>query len=143
MHVKSILLVEDDPDHVALALRALKKSNIPAEVAVATSGPEALERLVNAVSDGTDGLPEVILLDLKLPNMNGFEVLRRLRADERTAHVPVVILTSSDEERDKDECYNLGANSYILKPVDYDRFLETIREAGNYWLRLNRVAYGG
>lgn len=138
-----ILLVEDDTDHEALALRALRKSNVQADIVVARSGPEALERIFGPAVPGRNAWPRVVFLDLKLPIMNGFDVLRRLRHDERTAMLPVVILTSSDERRDMEESYNLGANSYIQKPVDYDRFVDVIRETGNYWLTLNHAAIGG
>lgn len=138
-----ILLVEDDTDHEALALRALRKSNVQADIVVARSGPEALERIFGPAVPGRNAWPSVVFLDLKLPIMSGFDVLRRLRHDERTAMLPVVILTSSDERRDMEESYNLGANSYIQKPVDYDRFVDVIRETGNYWLTLNHAAIGG
>jgi len=137
-----ILLVEDDTDHEALALRALRKSNVQADVVVARSGPEALDCIYGPGTPGRNAWPSVIFLDLKLPNMSGFDLLRRLRGDGRTAMLPIVILTSSDERRDMEESYNLGANSYIQKPVDYDRFVDVIRETGNYWLTLNHAAVG-
>jgi len=135
-----ILLVEDNPDDEALTLRALKKNNILNEVVVARDGAEALEYLfATGVYAGRDTsvMPQVILLDLKLPKVDGLEVLRRLRADERTKLLPVVILTLSKEEQDLVSGYNLGANSYIRKPVDFRQFSEAIRLLGLYWLVLN------
>lgn len=142
MRAKWILLVEDDRDHEALALRALHKTNVPAEVAVARSGAEALDCLFAPAGDGREAAPRVVLLDLKLPGMDGLEVLRRLRADSRTSPLPVVVLTSSDEQSDVDASYDLGANSYVVKPVDYDRFVEVIRQIGAYWLTLNQITGG-
>ncbi len=140
MNNKIILLVEDNPDDEALTLRALKKNNILNEVVVVRDGAEALDYLL-----GTGGhtgrdlniMPEVILLDLKLPKIDGLEVLRRLRADKRTQLLPVVILTSSTEDRDVIDSYKLGANSYIRKPVDFNQFREGVRELGLYWLVMN------
>jgi len=126
-----ILLVEDNPDDEALTRRALAKNNIQNEVRVARDGAEALE-LLQAVT------PELVLLDLKLPKVDGLEVLRRIRADERTRLLPVVILTSSKEERDLVAGYGLGANSYIRKPVDFAQFVEAVRQLGLYWLVLNQ-----
>lgn len=137
-----ILLVEDDFDHEALALRALSKTNIDADVEVARSGPEALECLFGSPPSVREPVPRLILLDLKLPRMSGFDVLRRLRSEDRTRLVPVVVMTSSDDEGDMINSYSLGANSYMQKPVDYERFVETIREVGRYWLWLNRVPSG-
>ncbi len=134
------MLVEDNPDDVALTLRALKKSNVSSEVVVARDGQEALDYLFSAgnpTSPDPHPMPRVVLLDLKLPRMSGLEVLRRLRADERTRLLPVVILTSSNEERDVMEGYSLGANSYVRKPVDFAQFTEAIRLLGMYWLVLN------
>jgi CheY-like chemotaxis protein len=137
---KSILLVEDNADDEALTLRALKKNNITNEVVVARDGVESLDYLFGtgrfAGRDVADQ-PEVILLDLKLPKVDGLEVLRRLRADERTRLLPVVILTSSNEERDLVAGYSLGANSYVRKPVDFTQFIEAVRQLGLYWLLLN------
>lgn len=130
-----ILLVEDNPDDVALALRALRKNGIEQDVEVAVDGPDALERLFNRVNDGE--LPYVVLLDLKLPGVDGLEVLRRIRGDERTRLLPVVILTSSTEEQDLMEGYGRGANSYIRKPVDFPSFIDAIGQFGRYWLGLN------
>lgn len=130
---KCILLVEDNPDHAALTLRALKKSNIANPVELVDDGQKALDRLL----DTGQILPMLILLDLKLPKVDGLEVLKCLRATERTRRVPVVILTSSDEERDRAAGYDLGCNSYIRKPVDFDEFAKAVRELGLYWLVLN------
>jgi CheY-like chemotaxis protein len=137
---KIILLVEDNIDDEMLTLRAFKKSNILNEVKVARDGVKALDYLfARGAYAGRDPneMPEVILLDLKLPKMGGLEVLRHLRADERTKLLPVVILTSSDEDADVIESYNLGANSYIRKPVDFVQFTEAVRQLGLYWLVLN------
>lgn len=148
MNKKTILLVEDNPDDIALTLRALKKNHISNEVAVAHDGIEALDYLFgtgqHAGRDVTR-VPALILLDLKLPKVDGLDVLRRLRADARTKLLPVVILTSSREEQDLASGYALGANSYIRKPVDFDKFTEAIRQLGLYWLVLNEAppASGG
>jgi CheY-like chemotaxis protein len=140
MRKKIILLVEDNPDDELLAIRALKKNNIMNEVVVARDGAEALDYLFGAGAyAGRDMsvMPQIILLDLKLPKVDGLEVLRRLRNDERTKLLPVVVLTSSKEERDLTESYSLGANSYIRKPVNFAQFTEAIRQLGLYWLVLN------
>lgn len=137
---KFILLVEDNPDDELLTMRALKKSNILNKVVVARDGAEALDFLFGTGDyAGRDVCikPQVIMLDLKLPKVDGIEVLRRIRTDERTKHMPVVVLTSSKEERDVVECYNLGANSYIRKPVDFNQFTEAVGQLGMYWLVLN------
>ena len=128
-----ILLVEDDPDHELLTIRALKKSNIANDVRVARDGEEAIDFLFgpNAVR------PQVILLDLKLPKVDGLEVLRRIRESDTTRMLPVVVLTSSDEERDVVRSYQLGVNSYIRKPVNFNDFAEATRQLGMYWLVLN------
>lgn len=139
---KTILLVEDNPDDEALALRALKKNNIANEIVVVHDGVEALDYLwCQGSYEGRDpnDLPQVILLDLKLPKINGLEVLKSVRSDERTKLLPVVILTSSGEERDMIEGYALGANSYIRKPVDFEQFLDAVKELGLYWLVINQV----
>ena len=135
---RMILLVEDNPDDEALTRRALAKNNIQNEVVVARDGVEALDCLFGTGGHaGQPVSPEVILLDLKLPKVDGLEVLRRIRADERTRRLPVVILTSSREERDVISGYDLGANSYIRKPVDFGQFVEAVRQLGLYWLVLN------
>ena len=140
MEEKMILLVEDNPDDEALTLRAFKKHNIGNQVFVVRDGAEALDFLfctgAYADRDPRDK-PQVILLDLKLPKVDGLEVLRRLRADERTRLLPVVILTSSNEEQDLIEGYRNGANSYVRKPVDFNQFLNAVRQLGLYWLVLN------
>ncbi len=140
MDKKVILLVEDNPDDVALTLRALSKNNILNEVVVAHDGVEALDYLfgTGAYAERDTSLrPQVMLLDLKLPKIDGLEVLQRVRNDERTAYLPVVILTSSKEQQDLLNGYRLGANSYIRKPVDFNQFTEAIRQLGLYWLVLN------
>ena len=140
MENKTILLVEDNPDDEALTLRALKRNNILNEVIVARDGAEALDYLfARGVHSGRDPgkQPEVILLDLKLPKVDGLEVLQQIRQDERTRRLAVVILTSSNEERDIIAGYDLGANSYIRKPVDFNQFMEAVRQLGVYWLVLN------
>ncbi len=137
---KTILLVEDNPDDVALTLRALEKHNIKNKVTVARDGAEALDYLfaTGAYSDrDTSVMPAVIILDLKLPKVDGLTVLERMRADERTKLVPVVILTSSKEEQDMIKGYKLGANSYVRKPVDFAQFIEAARQLGLYWLVIN------
>ena len=137
---KTILLVEDNPDDEALAIRALKRHHISNEVIVARDGVEALEYLFGTgMYAGRDISikPTVILLDLKLPRVDGLEVLRRLRGDERTKLLPVVVLTTSNEEQDLLDSYSLGCNSYIRKPVDFLQFSEAIRQLGMYWLLMN------
>lgn len=138
--VKIILLVEDNEDDELLTIRALKRNNILNEVVVARDGAEVLDYLFNEECDaGKDiVMPEVVLLDLNLPKINGLEVLKRIRENERTKYLPVVVLTTSNEEQDKIESYKLGANSYIRKPVDFDQFSEAIRQLGVYWLVLNQ-----
>jgi CheY-like chemotaxis protein len=140
-HAGAILLVEDNPDDEALTLRALRRSHVGHSVVVARDGVEALDYLFGTGRHaGRDPrqLPQVVLLDLKLPRIDGLEVLRRLRADSRTRLLPVVILTSSNEERDRIEGYQLGANSYVRKPVDFNEFVEAVRQLGLYWLLLNQ-----
>jgi two-component system response regulator len=143
MNEKAILLVEDNPDDEELTLRALRKNNIQNDVFVAHDGAEALDYLFGTGSfTGRDvsKMPSVTLLDLKLPKIDGLEVLKRIRADERTKLLPVVILTSSKEEQDLISGYALGANSYIRKPVDFSQFIEAVRQLGLYWLLLNESA---
>lgn len=140
MDEKVILLVEDNPDDEALTLHALRTNNIKNEVIVARNGAEALDYLFGTGSHAgrdTRDLPAVVLLDLKLPKIDGLEVLRRIRADERTRVLPVVILTSSKEEQDLANGYLLGCNSYVRKPVDFDEFVAAARQLGLYWLLLN------
>ncbi len=137
-----ILLVEDNPDDVELTLRAFKRNNVLNEVVVVHDGVEALDYLFGTGAHANRDMkimPSVILLDLNLPLLNGLDVLRRLRTDERLKTIPVVILTTSKEERDLIEGYRLGANSYIRKPVDFAKFSEAIRQIGCYWLMLNEA----
>ena len=140
-----ILLVEDNADDEALTLRALKKTQTAQKVVVVRDGAEALDFLFcegHYVDRDPSEIPQVTLLDLKLPKVDGLEVLRRLREDERTEGLPVVILTSSNEEQDLVDGYKLGANSYVRKPVDFNEFLEAARQLGQYWLVLNNVPQG-
>lgn len=138
MTLKPILLVEDNPDDEKLTLRALKKNNIENQVVVARDGPEALACLFGGDEAGSAPIdPSVVLLDLKLPKIDGIEVLRQIRQDSKTRLTPVVILTSSREEQDLIAGYELGANSYIRKPVDFVQFSEAVRQLGLYWLILN------
>jgi two-component system response regulator len=137
---RTILLVEDNPDDEALTLRALRKNKILNEVIVARNGVEALDYLFAAGAHAgrdTRSQPQIILLDLKLPKIDGLEVLRRLRADPRTRLLPVAILTTSNEEQDILASYELGANSFIRKPVDFQQFMGAVRQLGLYWLVLN------
>ena len=139
---KIIMLLEDNPDDEALTLRALRKNNIQNEVVVARDGVEALDYLFGSgayTGRDTRIKPLVILLDLKLPKIDGLEVLRRLRSDERTRFIPVVVLTSSKEEQDLINSYRLGCNSYIRKPIDFIQFVEAVRQLGLYWLVLNEA----
>lgn len=143
MKDKVILLVEDNPDDEELTIRTLQKNNIMNEVVVAHDGVEALDYLFGTGKykkrDMTI-LPVIIMLDIKLPKIGGLEVLRRIRGDERTRLLPVVILTSSDEERDLVESYQLGANSYVRKPVDFNQFQKAVQQLALYWLLLNKSA---
>ena len=142
MKNKHILLVEDNPDDVKLTLRALKKNNILNEVVVAQDGVEAIDYLFGTGKfKGRDMSirPQVVLLDLKMPRMDGLEVLQRIRSDEKTKLLPVVVLTTSNEDKDRVESYKLGANSYIRKPVDFNRFAEAVQQLGLYWLVLNEA----
>lgn len=139
-----ILLVEDNPDDEILTIRALRKSNVANEVDVARDGTEAMEYLFGEEDDGRKARERVrrvqlVLLDLKLPKVDGLEVLERIRAEESTHRLPVVILTSSDEESDLMRSYDLGANSYVCKPVDFSHFAEAVRRLGLYWLVINRA----
>jgi CheY-like chemotaxis protein len=137
---KIILLVEDNPDDVELTVIAFKKNHIANEIVVARDGAEALDYLYGTgIHAGRDLniMPTVILLDLKLPKIDGMEVLKRLRENERTKRIPVVVLTSSKEQQDIVESYNLGANSYVRKPVDFTTFMEAAKQLGLYWLVLN------
>lgn len=137
---RHILLVEDNPDDEVLTLRALRKHNIASEITVARDGVEALDFLFAAGAHGgrdAASMPSLVLLDLKLPKVDGLEVLRRIRSDERTRLLPVVIFTSSNEEQDILECHTLGANSYIRKPVDFNQLSEALRLIGTYWLTMN------
>lgn len=136
-----ILLVEDNPNDVELALHALKKNNIANSIHVVRDGAEALDFLFGTGANAGNAInyrPKVILLDLKLPKVDGMEVLKRIKSDERTRMIPVVVLTSSREERDIVESYKLGVNSYITKPVDFEQFTEAVRQLGLYWLLLNQ-----
>jgi two-component system, response regulator len=135
-----ILLVEDNPDDVELTLRAFRRSKVLNEIVVVTDGVEALDFVfATGVHAGRDprAKPQVILLDLKLPKIGGLEVLRRLRADERTRRIPVVVLTSSNEEKDILSSYDLGANSFVRKPVDFAQFVVAAQQLGLYWLVMN------
>jgi two-component system response regulator len=143
METNVIILVEDNPRDEALTLRALKKSNIVNDVIVAHDGVEALDYFFGTgtyTGRDTTVMPQLILLDLKLPKVDGLEVLRKIRADERTRRLPVVVFTSSTEEEDMIKSYNLGANSYVRKPVDFEQFLKATKQLGLYWLVLNQVA---
>lgn len=140
-HDVEILLVEDNPADAELAVRALKKNNLANKLVIVTDGEEALDFIFARGKYGERKVkngPKVILLDLKLPKVDGLEVLKAIRSDARTQVIPVVVLTSSKEEKDIIESYRLGVNSYIVKPVDFDKFLSTVKELGFYWLLLNQ-----
>jgi two-component system response regulator len=140
-----ILLVEDNPNDVKLTLHAFKTANLANAVHVARDGVEALEFLFGAALDNDQPIPEkpkLILLDLKLPRLNGHEVLKRIKDDPRTSRIPAVVLTSSSEERDVMRTYDVGANSYIVKPVDFEQFTEAVRDIGKYWLVINHPQRG-
>lgn len=134
---RHILLVEDNPDDVDLTIMALEKSNILNEVKVARDGEEALNLLLDDKDEERAELPSLVLLDLNIPKLSGHEVLREIRHNERTRHIPVVILTSSREEQDIVRGYDLGANSYIRKPVGFENFVSAVKQLGLYWLVLN------
>jgi two-component system response regulator len=141
--MNEILLVEDNPDDIELTLRAFRKSNIANDVVVVRDGVEALDYLFarGRYSDrDQDALPQVVLLDLNLPRVGGLDVLEKVRANPKTKLLPVVILTSSTEERDLVSGYSLGANSYVRKPVDFEQFADSVKQLGLYWLVLNRPA---
>ena len=143
MFEKAILLVEDNADDEELTVRALKRNNVTNELVVARDGVEALDYLFGTgkyAGRNTAILPGLVLLDLKLPKIDGLEVLRRIRADERTRRMPVTMLTSSKQEQDVIRSYDLGANSYIRKPVDFNQFSDAVRQLGLYWLMLNEVS---
>jgi two-component system, response regulator len=139
---KIILLVEDNPDDRILTVRALKQHNISNEIKEVKDGQEALDYLFGEGEYAGRDIaiqPQIILLDLKLPKVDGLEVLQRIRADSRTRRLPVVILTSSNEQKDRISSYDLGANSYVRKPVDFNEFIEAARQLGMYWLMLNEA----
>jgi len=136
--LRAILLVEDNPDDERLAIRALDRGKLANEILVARNGEEALNLLFNL-----DVLPAVVLLDVKLPKLDGLEVLRQIRGNDATRWLPVVMLTSSSEDRDIIESYSLGANSYVRKPVDFDQFTEAVRQLGLYWAVINEPLPGG
>ena len=138
-----ILLVEDNPNDAELALRALKKNNLANNVVAVSDGEEALDFVFargKYAQRQIENGPRVILLDLKLPKVDGLEVLRLIKADPRTKAIPVIVLTSSKEEKDIVESYKLGVNSYIVKPVDFDKFVDAVKDIGFYWLLLNQSA---
>jgi two-component system response regulator len=137
-----ILLVEDDPQDAELALRALRAAKIANHITVARDGAEAVDLLFGAGARGLAAAPKVILLDLKLPKVDGLELLRRIKGDPKTKFIPVVVLTSSREQNDIVESYRLGVNSYIVKPVDFDRFADAVQKTGMYWLLLNQPPEG-
>ena len=140
--IQTILVVEDNPDDVELLLRALRKNNIANDIVITHDGVEALDYLfcTGAYADrDKTAMPRIILLDLKLPKLNGLQVLERLRADERTMLTPVIILTSSKEEQDLISGYKTGANSYVRKPVNFNQFVEAVRQIGLYWLLINET----
>jgi two-component system response regulator len=133
-----VLLVEDNPDDVTLTLRALKQHRLINKIHVVNDGAEALEYIFGRDGNACPCAPKVIFLDLHLPKVNGLEVLKRLKGDERTRTIPIVVLTSSHEDQDVSECYRLGVNSYIVKPVDFDNFTRSVSELGLYWVLLNQ-----
>ena len=134
-----VLLVEDTPDDERLALRALSRSSFEVTSCVARDGVEALDQLLDSTGSDSRVLPHLVLLDLKLPKLSGLEVLRAIRANSRTSHLPVVILTSSDEQRDLVECYQSHCNAYVRKAVDYEEYMDAMRRLLEFWLPVNRV----
>jgi CheY-like chemotaxis protein len=136
-----LLLVEDNPDDMEMTLHVLKKYNLTNQIKVVRDGAEALEFLLGGDSNAPPSFPKVVLLDLKLPKVNGIEVLEKIRADPRSRALPVVVLTSSREDSDLERCYELGVNSYIVKPVDFNQFTEAVRQLGLYWLLLNEMPH--
>lgn len=145
MNAIEILLIEDNPDDVELTVRALRKSNFTNPIRVLRDGAEAVDYLFGRAMDGSPNMamvPVVMLLDLKLPKINGAEVLQRVKSDARTQKIPVVVLTSSREDRDLDEAYRLGTNSYIVKPVDFAQFNRAVNQIGMYWLLTNQHPAG-
>ena len=138
--LRRVLLVEDDPDDEELTIRGFKRMNLENPVDVARDGQEALDYLFGSRENASRPLPVVVLLDLKLPRIGGLEVLKRIRAEECTRRVPVVILTSSSEDRDIIDGYDAGANSYVCKPIQFDEFATAITQLGVYWLMINRSA---
>jgi two-component system, response regulator len=141
-----VLLVEDNPNDVELTLRAFEKSNVPNEIVVACDGEQALDYLFSTgphADRDPARMPEVVLLDMKLPKIDGLGVLRRIRSDERTKRLPVVMLTSSKEEKDVVTSYDLGANSFIRKPVDFSQFVNAAKHLGLYWLTMNEPSPAG
>jgi len=141
MKDKTILLVEDNADDVALTIRALRKNNLMNEIIVARDGAEANELLFGTESSPPIKLPELVLLDINMPKMSGLELLELIRANERTRLLPVVVMTTSDEEKDRVESYRLGANSYVAKPVEFAEFSKAVMQLGMYWLVYNVGPY--
>jgi len=143
MNEVEILLVEDNPRDLELTLRALRKNHVANSIATVSDGEEALDFLFGRgkyAGRDVNNHPKVVFLDLKLPKVDGIEVLRQLKSDERTRKIPIVVVTSSDEERDRVESYNLGVNSYVVKPIEFDSFVKTISDLGFYWLAINKPA---
>jgi len=142
--VLDIILVEDNPADIEMTLEALKENNLANRVKVLKDGQEAVDYIFRQGEHSTCGIcerPVLILLDLKLPKIDGLEILRRIRADERTKSIPVVVLTSSPQDRDRIECYDLGVNSYIVKPVEFDNFAKVVAHIGFYWVALNKSPF--